>query len=65
MGLLTLPVVLVVAGAGQGDGRGQQQRGQEGAEAPGLAPAPGREAVQLPCQVEGGEGQAGEGNCKP
>lgn len=60
----TFPVVLVVAGAGHGDEGGEEEGEEEGTEAQGPAPPAWNEAVQLPCQVEGREGETSKGNWK-
>ena len=55
-----MPVVLVVAGAGEGDHHGAVEGQHHGAETPAPPATLVREALQLPCQVEGGEAQARE-----
>ena len=58
--VLTLPVVLVIAGAGEGDHHGAVEGQHHGTEAPAPPATLVREALQLPRQVEGGEAKAGE-----
>lgn len=58
-----MPVVLVVTGAGQGDHHGTIEGQDHGTEAPAASAPIVREALQLACQVEGGEAQARKSNC--